>query len=80
MVAVGDLNIHADSAINVDWDRFPLELFIKEAGFEPVLDANREDIHKEQHDTIGSQEYDGIWRLTEDNVEKISIGAAILGT
>ena len=70
-------------AVSIDWDKFPENLALHEdsEGYENIatglynlqsdirLNAKSSEINK----------INGIWKLTEEDVEKISIGAAILG-
>lgn len=76
VVAVGDLGVQEKSAVDIDWEKFPYEMSTSEDYEEYSAPENLAmglDVRKEK-----SQTEDGILCLTEDDVEKISLGAAIL--
>lgn len=83
VVAVGELDVQSHSAVKIDWNKFPENLALHEdsEGYENIAT----DLYNPQSDislnakSSEINKINGIWKLTEEDVEKISIGAAILG-
>uniref|UniRef100_A0A914E2H7 Hydantoinase A/oxoprolinase domain-containing protein n=1 Tax=Acrobeloides nanus TaxID=290746 RepID=A0A914E2H7_9BILA len=84
IVSVGDLDFQSNlEEINIVWDKFPEQLDIlveNEEEYEETrvtcYQHSKDLMHEEQfHDNLKKE----IWQLTENDVEKASIGAAILG-
>lgn len=83
IVAVGDLDFQSNLE-DIVWDKFPEKLDIpieNEEEYEETrvtcYQHSKDLMHEEHfHDNLKKE----IWQLTENDVEKASIGAAILGS
>lgn len=79
IVAVGDLDIKTKSAIKIDWNQFSSD-FSTQTTETDQEDIRRDEMEERRQEELFEQSTNNeIWRLTENDVEKISLGAAILG-